>query len=286
MGLALRRRFFAEEVEAVGHLRTPGLVDALATVPREAFLPVGPWTVVSEGAMGAPRATPDADPARVYHCLAVAIDAERQIYNGGPVTLGVAIDALAPRPGEHVVHVGCGSGYYTALMAHCVGPRGRVTAIEIDSTLAAAAARNLADWPWVSVVQGDGRGIGRCDALLVNAGATHPLDEWLDALAPPGRLVLPLTVASPDGSPMGRGPLVHVAGAGGAWTARLLTFVAIYSARGLRDEGRAPALRAALARNPVPPLRALRREPHEEAATCWLHAPGACFSTLEPGSLA
>jgi len=33
--LTLRRRFFAEEVQTVGNLRTAALVEALATVPRE-----------------------------------------------------------------------------------------------------------------------------------------------------------------------------------------------------------------------------------------------------------
>ncbi len=32
--LPLRRRFFAEEVQAVGNLRTPALIEALAIVPR------------------------------------------------------------------------------------------------------------------------------------------------------------------------------------------------------------------------------------------------------------
>jgi protein-L-isoaspartate(D-aspartate) O-methyltransferase len=31
------------------------------------------------------------------------------------------------------------------------------------------------------------------DAILVNAGATHPIPSWLDKLRPGGRLLLPLT---------------------------------------------------------------------------------------------
>lgn len=38
--LDAERRFFAEEVQAVANLRTPGLVDAFAAVPRERFLSV------------------------------------------------------------------------------------------------------------------------------------------------------------------------------------------------------------------------------------------------------
>ena len=46
--LAIRRRCYADEIEAVARLRSRALVDALAVVPRERFLPPGPWTVLTE----------------------------------------------------------------------------------------------------------------------------------------------------------------------------------------------------------------------------------------------
>ena len=98
-----RRRFFAEELEAVCKLRSPALVDAFATVPREQFLPPGPWTVMADSDFMAGmrlRATPDADPARIYHNISVAIDPTRQLFNGQPGTLGVWIDALDLGPGR------------------------------------------------------------------------------------------------------------------------------------------------------------------------------------------
>ena len=52
LDLDLRRRFFAEEIEAVAKLRSPRLVDAFAAVPRERFLPAGPWTVLSDSGEG------------------------------------------------------------------------------------------------------------------------------------------------------------------------------------------------------------------------------------------
>ena len=104
MDLALRRRFFAEEIEAVARLRSAALVDALAAVPREQFLRPGPWTVLAEldvtGAGPAKmRETADADPARVYHNIGVAIDPARQLFNGQPATLAPWIDALELTPG-------------------------------------------------------------------------------------------------------------------------------------------------------------------------------------------
>jgi hypothetical protein len=112
--IGLRRRFFAEELEAVCKLRTPALVSAFAQVAREEFLPPGPWTVLADSDLSYPigsgpqrmRSTPDADPARVYHNIAVAIDPERQLFNGQPGTLGFWIDLLELAPGARVLHVG------------------------------------------------------------------------------------------------------------------------------------------------------------------------------------
>ena len=38
-GLSAQRRFFAEEVQMVANIRSAAVVEALATVPREQFLP-------------------------------------------------------------------------------------------------------------------------------------------------------------------------------------------------------------------------------------------------------
>src|SRR5206468_1641244 len=182
--VAAYRRFFAEEIEACAGLRTPRLVEAFATIPREQFLGSGPWITRSEADVGGPsRQTPDADPRRVYHNVVLAIDPARQLFNGQPSTLGTWIDALEIRPGACVLHVGAGSGYYSAILAHIAGPAGRVVAIEVDEALAALARRNLEPYGWVDVRHGDATtSLGESfDAILLNAGATHPRDEWLDA---------------------------------------------------------------------------------------------------------
>jgi protein-L-isoaspartate(D-aspartate) O-methyltransferase len=48
------------------------------------------------------------------------------------------------RRGDRVIHVGCGVGYYTAIIAEVVGPSGQVIGLEIDADLAARARENLA----------------------------------------------------------------------------------------------------------------------------------------------
>ncbi len=282
--LDARRRFYAEDIQLLANLRTAALVEALAAVPREAFLPPGPWTYRSESDMSRePRVTPDASPRWLYHNVAIAIDPGRQLFNGAPSILGLAMDALALTPGARVLHVGTGPGYYTALMAYCVGRGGRVLGIEVDPALAASARAHLADWPSAVVVEGDGRDLrgGTFDAILINAGVTHPLPAWLDALAPGGRMVLPLTAGMQAMGPIGKGSLLLVekpADGSPAWPVRLLTFVAIYSAVGLRDDARNGALGLAMQKQPFAQIRTLRRDAHEPCPSCWLHATDVCWS--------
>jgi protein-L-isoaspartate(D-aspartate) O-methyltransferase len=283
-----RRRFFADELEAVCRLRSPSLVDAFATVPRERYLPPGPWSVLADGDFMAgvrTRVTADADPARVYHNIAVAIDPQRQLFNGQPATLGVWLDALELTPGARVLHIGCGLGYYTAVMAHCVGPTGRVVALEVEESLVAEARTNLVSLPWVDVRHADGSGPlhETFDAILVNAGVTHPLDVWLDAIAVGGRMILPLTgTMAAMGSNIGKGLVLLLTGQEtGDFSVRVLTVVAIYSALGLRDAEMNDRLGKAMMGGPMKwqSITRLRRDPHEATPACWLHGPRFCLST-------
>jgi protein-L-isoaspartate(D-aspartate) O-methyltransferase len=310
-----RRRFFAEELEAVCKLRSPRLVDAFATIAREKFLGPGPWTVMADGdfllpaATPAPmrtRTTPDADPSRVYHNITVAIDSTRMLFNGQPGTLAVWIDALDLAPGARVLHVGAGTGYYTAVMAHCVGSSGRVAAFEVDAALAAEARANVASMPWVDVRPGDAsssvglrpaprldhpRGDEQLfDAILINAGVTHPLAWWLDALAPGGKMILPLTGAMPAAMPgmgipgmnsISKGVVLLITNDGDTLAARALTMVAIYSALGLRSDDMNTRLGKALMAGPMQwaAIKKIRRDAHEPGASCWLHGDAFCIST-------
>lgn len=281
--LAAQRRFFAAEVQAICNLQTASLVDAFAHVPRERFLRPGPWLVRGEGDMGSgPRFTPDADPRHVYHNLSIAIDHDRQLFNGAPGLVALCLDALGLRAGERVLHVGCGLGYYSAIMAHCVGPQGRVVAIEVDETLAAEAAANLAIAPGVEVRRGSGIEIAgeSYDAILIHAGMTHPHEAWLAALKPGGRLILPLTFATDQMGMVGKGVIALLTSAPGGRTldARVLTMTAIYSAIGLRNAALNERLRDAFMRGWWPAFNKVRRDRHELSALCWLHTEAFCFT--------
>lgn len=276
----LRRRQLADRLRSTYDLRGRRLVDAFAAVPRERFLPPGPWIVRAEGDPDG-RQTPDADPRHLYDNVSVAIDAGRQLFNAAPGAVAPWIDALDIGPGARVLQVGCGLGYYTAILAECVSAAGRVVAMEVDEDLAARARENLARYPWVDLRVGDGRRIegDRFDAILVHAGVTHPESAWLETLDPGGRLVLPLTCTFPGIGPLGKGYAVLLtATASSTWHAAVLGPVMIYSAVGLRDPALNTALGHALVRAPSPHLTRFRRETHDAGPACWFHQDWFCFS--------
>src|SRR5262249_18555577 len=133
------------------------------------------------------------------HDVAIAIDSGRNLYNGQPSLIARWLDDAGVDQGQRVIHIGCGTGYFTAIIGHVVGSGGRVDAMDVDANLAASARANVAGPPWIRIRQGDGRGdlLERADVIVVHAGATHVLAAWLDALADGGRLLLPLTVELP-----------------------------------------------------------------------------------------
>ena len=55
------------------------------------------------------------------------------------------LDKVKVGRGERVLHLGCGMGYYTAILAELGGPEGAVLALEIDAPLAGTAREALTD---------------------------------------------------------------------------------------------------------------------------------------------
>ncbi len=279
------RHFFAEELRAVAGIGDEAIVRAFATVPREKFLGPGPWQVPGIGGFAQPGTasfaawqTPDDDPVHAYHNVLIAIDPARGLNNGHPEFWATLFDAIAIRPGETVLHIGAGVGYYTAIQAELAGPTGHVTAIEIDPELARRARDNLADRPNVTLLTGDGAALspapapGQVDVIIVNAGVTHPLPAWLDALRPNGRMLLPLTTDRADGI------VLRIERHDENFAARSISGVRIYPCAGARDPAAERALIRALARGGAHFIRSLRRDPHAPCATCFLHGELACVS--------
>lgn len=268
--LQAHRRLFADLITAsAGIPRSDSrLADAMASVPRERFAGPGPWKIFTASGL---IETPSDDPALLYQDVVVSIAADRGINNGQPLLHAVCLAALNPVEREKILHIGAGTGYYTALLSRLVGPKGSVIAYEIEQDLAQRAAINLAGFPNVTVQHRSGSEgpLPDCDAIYVNAGATAPLDVWLDALRPAGRLLFPL-------APTGGLPALSGAGAMLLITrvsqddfhARFLCPAMFIPCVAARDEATAAKLSAAFKRGDYRNVRSLRRNSPPDA-TSW-----------------
>jgi protein-L-isoaspartate(D-aspartate) O-methyltransferase len=191
--LEIVRRSYAKRVMFAAGVHDRRVEAGFASVSREHFLGRGPWSILRWNSGYVP--TPSRNPVYIYDDVLIGTVPERGLNNGQPSLHALLVASAAPRCGEHAVRVGAGLGYYTAILAHLVGRRGRVTAIEYDPALATKLAANFKGKPNVRCIQGDGTRVefDIADVIYVNAGATRPADIWLDRLANGGRLILPLT---------------------------------------------------------------------------------------------
>ena len=272
--LTAARRWYAEDLRyKTPVLRNPQLVDAFAAVPREQFVGPGPWRIIPSP-YEEPFLTRDCDPRWLYHDVMVSIDQGRNLNNGMPSFWARNFEQLDIVNGERVLQIGGGTGYYSAVLAEIVGPAGRVTAVEIDPVLAARARDNLATWPQVDVISGDGRSVdaGAIDVVIVFAGCTHPSRHWLDHLTEGGRLLMPVTGESWSGF------LLRAIRRSDGFDASSIGGVRIFPCSGGRDEAAAQRLQGALkAQAPGKiPIQALHvGEPApSDLERVWYQAPG------------
>lgn len=265
---AIRARY-ADKVTA--YARSRAVRDAFAAVARERFLGPGPWKVFTPGEGYAP--TPNADPAHIYRDVLVALDSAAGINNGQPSLHAVNLAALELTPGESVVHVGCGTGYYTAIIAELVGPSGAVQGWEIEPALAEIAQENLTLWPSVTVVTRSATAgpLPQADAVYVNAGATTPMPDWVEALQPHGRLLFPLVGSQ------GHGGMLLVTRRSRGFAARLVCWAAFIPCIGAQHPEDAAALDAAF-EQPWDQVRSLRLDDTPDD-TAWVVGEGWWLST-------
>lgn len=184
-----RRRYAAAICREAG-VTSPTVERAFATVPRENFLTPPPWTIFSPGGM---MEASTSDPVDLYQDVLVVLDRSRGINNGQPSLHAAWLAAVAPGSGDGALQIGAGTGYYTALLAELVGPKGGVEAYEIEEEMAALAMDHLAAFPQVNLQarSGIGPAMPEADVIYVNAGLSAPDPTWLRALRLGGRLIFP-----------------------------------------------------------------------------------------------
>ena len=277
------RAFYARYVTKVGAVGDPRIQQAFAAVPREPFAGPAPWYVL----VGFPRnarpsapayiETPDDDPAFLYQDYLIALDRTRGINIGEPSLHARCLEALALRNGETVLHVGTGSGYYTAILAQLVGPTGRVFGREIDPGLAERSKRNLVPWPWVEVQARSGAegSLPEVDAIYVNAGLTQPSPVWLDVLRPGGRLMFPLQAERSLGGML---LLQKPEGGNTAWPARFVSRAGFISCRAPQVEATGNRLIAAFGGGGWDAVQSFHHDDKPDD-TSWFSANGWWLST-------
>jgi protein-L-isoaspartate(D-aspartate) O-methyltransferase len=271
--LQAHRLFFAKLITAnAGVAAGSELEAALASTPREEFVGPPPWKIFTRSGY---VESPTDDPALLYQDVVVSLGGEGPYNNGQPTLHAYCIAALDVKRGERVVHVGAGTGYYTTLLAKLVGEIGAVDAYEIEPVFARRATKNLAEFPYAAVHNRSGTAgaLPECDVLYVNAGATGPLDVWLDALSPKGRLLFPMTSTDGTGA-----MLLITRQEDGAFAARFLLQAQFVPCVGARDEGTAQRLSDAFRNSGWMKVKSLHRN-DEVDESCWFSGDGWWLST-------
>lgn len=267
------RDFYADRL-AIGMRGSDRRIgEAFRKVPREKFLGDGPWYV---NVLNSYVCTPTDDPTILYQDIAVALDRDKGIHNGQPSLHARCLRALAIEEGESIFHVGCGTGYYSAIIAELAGNSGFVEAVELDEELAALATTALSDRENVNVSceTGDEVPNPSVDVIYVSAGVTHPLDSWLESLSDGGRLLLPL---SPHDA---LGGLFVIKRSADQYSAKLIDRVRFVSYEGRAYQKRFERPLLAALRNPsIVDVESLVMGGSTYDDSCWYHWTGGWFST-------
>jgi protein-L-isoaspartate(D-aspartate) O-methyltransferase len=152
----------------------PRVLDAMAEVPRHAFVP------------------PPLE-AYAYQPHPLPIHPEQNL--AAPFLIALMTHLAAVGPGDRVFETGTGEGYHAAVLARLAA---EVYSVEVIPELAAAAQERLAvlGYASVRVREGDGyfgwREAAPFDAVIVKEAVNHVPPALLAQLRPGGRMVLPL----------------------------------------------------------------------------------------------
>lgn len=118
--------------------------------------------------------------------------------NSQPTTVRRMLEWLDIQEGDHVLDVGAGSGWTSALLSHIVGKGGSVVATELVPELVKFGRENCKKVSAGNVkFYQASKQLGRhedapYDRILVSAAADELPPELVDQLKPGGRMVIPI----------------------------------------------------------------------------------------------
>jgi len=185
------RAALVETLRSKCSLQSPAIAEAFAAVPRHLFVPGVSAEDAYRDRWIATKRLPDGD----------VVSSSSQ-----PAIMAIMLEQLDVRPGQRVLEIGAGTGYNAALLAHLVGNAGRVTTIDIDDDIVAAARTHLdaAGVTGVRVACDDGWAGDAEDApydrIMLTVAAADISPAWRAQLAPGGRLLLPLSLPAVQAS--------------------------------------------------------------------------------------
>lgn len=168
-----RHRMIEKQLEPMG-IRDQAVLDAMNTVPREAFVD-------------------ESRQSQAYDDSPLPINAGQTISQ--PFIVAYMIQAIELRGDEKVLEVGTGSGYAAAVLAEIAA---EVITVERIEPLAVPAKQRLGELSYENVrcVIGDGsKGWPKAapyDAIVVSAGAPAVPQALKSQLAVGGRLIIPV----------------------------------------------------------------------------------------------
>jgi protein-L-isoaspartate(D-aspartate) O-methyltransferase len=178
------RAALARKLRRDGSARHANVERAFRRVPRQFFLP-------------------DVEPDLVYRDSPIPTKlqaGEITSSSSQPSIMAIMLEQLRLGRGQRVLEIGAGTGYNAALLAEIVGPRGKVTTIDLDAdTVQRASSVLLATgYPRVHVAQADGLAgypaHAPYDRIIAAVGLGDIPTAWRDQLKPGGYLVLPLAI--------------------------------------------------------------------------------------------
>jgi len=272
--LEAHRKHYSQLVTTIGRVDPTNtrLISAFANVKREDYLGPGPWKIRANSTY---IVTPTENPAFLYQDVLVALKSDEGLNNGQPSLHARCLDKLEISAGDTVIHIGTGTGYYTAILAELAGSKGRVCGYEIDKGLAQRATQNLKDKKHVEIhsssgAQGD---LPSSDVIYISAGVTEPESIWLNTLKDGGRLLFPLTSSQGTG-----GMLLIQRIKEHSYSANFIATAGFIPCVGARDEKTAIELADAFYKGGAREVKSLHRDKSPDD-TCWFKWADCWLST-------
>ncbi len=161
-----------------GNIHTPKVIDAMRSVPREAFIPLDIRHLAYQDS-----------PQSIGHGQTIS----------APHMVGIMAERLDLEKGHKVLEIGAGSGYHAAIIAHIIGKEGRVYTIERIPALVEFARKNIEAAGFqgrVFIIEGDGsKGLpehGPYDRIFVACAAPEIPQPLVEQLKVGGKLLVPV----------------------------------------------------------------------------------------------